>query len=145
MEEHVMALTDKYKQLLDTAKTLGVSNLQAREQDNVLYIDGVAPSGAAKDQLWDVYGKLDPDFRSGDVVMNINVSTMVAGSKAVVSTQSSNLNIRKGPGTDQPIVGKAAHQEEVTLVSKTNDLWWLIRTNAGAEGYASAEYLSPTN
>jgi uncharacterized protein YgiM (DUF1202 family) len=70
---------------------------------------------------------------------------MVAGSKAIVSTQQSNLNIRKGPGTDQPIVGKAAHQETVTLVSKTNDQWWLIRTASGAEGYASAQYLSPQN
>jgi len=92
-----MALTDKYKELIDTAKNVGVSNLQAREQDNVLYIDGEAPSGSAKDQLWNVYEKLDPDFRSGDVVMNINVSTMVAGAKAVVTTEKSNLNIRKGP------------------------------------------------
>jgi len=140
-----MALQDKYKELLDTAKSVGVTGLQAREQDNVLYIDGQAPSGAAKDQLWNVYGRLDPDFRSGDVVMNINVSTMVPGSKALVTTQQSNLNIRKGPGTDQPIVGKAAHHEVVTLVSKTNDQWWLVRTDAGEEGYASAQYLSPQN
>ena len=140
-----MALQDKYRELLDTARSVGVTNLQAREQDNVLYIDGQAPSGAAKDQLWNVYGKLDPDFRAGDVVMNINVSTMVPGSKALVTTQQSNLNIRKGPGTDQPIVGKAAHHEMVTLVSKTNDQWWLVRTDAGEEGYASAQYLSPQN
>jgi len=140
-----MALQDKYKELLDAAKSLGITNLQVREQDNVLYIDGEAPTGAAKDQLWNIYGKIDPDFRSGDLVMNINVSSMVAGSKALVTTKESNLNIRKGPGTDQPIIGKAAHEEIVTLVSKTNDLWWLIRTSAGAEGYASAEYLSPQN
>lgn len=140
-----MALQDKYRELLDTARSVGVTNLQAREQDNVLYIDGQAPSGAAKDQLWNVYGRLDPDFRAGDVVMNINVSSMVPGSKALVTTQQSNLNIRKGPGTDQPIVGKAAHHEMVTLVSKTNDQWWLVRTDAGEEGYASAQYLSPQN
>ena len=140
-----MALQDKYRELLDTARSVGVTNLQAREQDNVLYIDGQAPSGAAKDQLWNVYGRLDPDFRAADVVMNINVSSMVPGSKALVTTQQSNLNIRKGPGTDQPIVGKAAHHEMVTLVSKTNDQWWLVRTDAGEEGYASAQYLSPQN
>jgi len=140
-----MALQDKYKELLDTAKTLGISNLQAREQDNVLYIDGEAPSGAAKDQLWNTYGKIDPDFRSADVVMNVNVSTMAPGVKVVVTTEKSNLNIRKGPGTDQPIIGKAAHHELVTLVSKTNDQWWLIRTDAGEEGYAFAQYLSPQN
>jgi uncharacterized protein YgiM (DUF1202 family) len=138
-----MALQDKYQELLNTAKTVGIANLQVREQDNVLYIDGEAPNGTAKDTLWNTYGKLDPDFRSGDVVMNINVSSMAPGGKAKVTTEKSNLNIRKGPGTDQPIVGKAAHNEIVTLVSKTNDQWWLIRTDAGEEGYAYAQYLSP--
>jgi len=138
-----MALQDKYQELLNTAKTVGIANLQVREQDNVLYIDGEAPNGTAKDSLWNTYGKLDPDFRSGDVVMNINVSSMAPGGKAKVTTDQSNLNIRKGPGTDQPIVGKAAHHEIVTLVSKTNDQWWLIRTDAGEEGYAYAQYLSP--
>ena len=138
-----MALQEKYKELIDAAKSGGVNNLQVREQDNILYIDGEAPSGAIKDKLWDVYNKIDPDFRAGDLVMDINVSTMVAGSKAKVTTNQSNLNIRKGPGTDQPVVGKAAHNEMVTLVNKSSELWWLVRTDKGAEGYASAMYLEP--
>jgi len=28
------------------------------------------------------------------------------------------------------------------LVSKTSDQWWLVRTDAGEEGYAYAQYLS---
>ena len=70
-----MALQDKYKELLDTARSVGVTDLQAREQDNVLYIDGQAPSGAAKDQLWNVYSKLDPDFRTGEARDRNNVRT----------------------------------------------------------------------
>src|SRR3954447_19531293 len=136
-----MALQDKYQQLINAAQTSGVNNLQVREQDNVLYIDGEAPTGQVKDNLWNIYNKIDPDFRAGDLVMNINVATMVAGAKATVATESSNLNIRKGPGTDQPVVGKAAHNASVTLISKTNDQWWLIRTDAGEEGYAYAQYL----
>ncbi len=138
-----MALQDKYKELTDAATAAGVTDLQVREQDGVLYIDGVAPSGAVKDQLWDIYGKIDPDFLAGDVVMNVNVSDAAPGSKAKVTTEKSNLNIRKGPGTDQPIVGKAAHDEIVTLVSKTNDQWWLVKTDDGEEGYAYAQYLTP--
>jgi uncharacterized protein YgiM (DUF1202 family) len=136
------ALQDKYKELIDTANASGISNLQVSEQDNVLHIQGDAPSGAAKDKLWDVYGKIDPDFRAGDLVMNVNVAAS-SGTKAKVTTDSTNLNIRKGPGTDQPIVGKAAHNEIVTLLSKPNDQWWLIKTDAGEEGYAYAQYLSP--
>jgi uncharacterized protein YgiM (DUF1202 family) len=137
-----MSLQDKYKQLIDAANAGGVSNLQVREQDNVLYIDGDAPDGAAKDKLWDIYNQIDPDYRAGDLVMNVNVAAS-AGTKAKVTTDSTNLNIRKGPGTDQPIVGKAAHNEIVTLQSKTNDQWWLIKTDAGEEGYAFAQYLTP--
>ncbi len=136
-----MALQDKYKELIDAANGAGVQNLQVREQDNVLYIDGEAPTGQAKDNLWNIYNKIDPDYRAGDLVLNVNVSAMAAGAKAKVNTDSSNLNIRKGPGTDQPLVGKAAHLSTVTLVSKTNDQWWLVRTDAGEEGYAYAQYL----
>ncbi len=138
-----MTLQDKYKQLVDRAGATGVQNLQVREQDGVLYIDGEAPSGAVKDELWNIYGSIDPNFLSGDVVMNINVATAVAGAKVKVVTDRSNLNIRKGPGTDQPIVGKAAHHEIITLVSKANDQWWLVRTDSGKEGYAYAQYLAP--
>ena len=138
-----MALQDKYKELLDAAKATGVTNLQQREQDNVLYVDGEAPSGEVNDKLWNIYGTIDPDFRTGDLILNINVATAVPGAKAKVTTTSSNLNIRKGPGTDQPVVGKAAHNEIVALVSKMNDQWWLIRTDNGAEGYAYSQYLSP--
>lgn len=138
-----MALQDKYKELIDAAKAGGTNNLQVNEQDGVLHIDGEAPTGAVKDQLWDIYGKIDPNFLTGDVVMNINVATAVAGAKLKVITESTNLNIRKGPGTDQPVVGKAAHNETVTLISKQSDQWWLIRTDGGAEGYAYAQYLQP--
>ena len=138
-----MALKDKYKALIDAAAASGVGNLQVREQDSVLYIDGEAPSGSVKDQLWNIYNRIDPDFLAGDVVMNVNVSPAAPGSKAKVTTEKSNLNIRKGPGTDQPIVGKATHHEIITLVSKTNDQWWLVRTNDGEEGYAYAQYLTP--
>jgi len=136
-----MALQDKYKQLTDAATAAGVTDLQVREQDGVLYIDGNAPSGAIKDQLWTIYGQIDPDFRAGDLILNVNVSGITQGSKLKVATESSNLNIRQGPGTDQPIVGKAAHNEMVSLISKTNDQWWLIRTDDGVEGYAYAQYL----
>lgn len=138
-----MALQDKYRQLIDTANSLGVANLQVREQDGVLYIDGEASSGEAKDQLWNTYEQIDPNFLSGDVVMNVNVATAVAGAKVKVVTEKSNLNIRKGPGTDQPIVGKAAHHEIITLVSKSSDQWWLVRTDDGEEGYAYSQYLAP--
>jgi hypothetical protein len=142
MDQANSGLQTKYRSLIAAAQGAGVNNLQVREQNNVLYIDGEASSGQVKDNLWNIYNQIDPDFRAGDLIMNINVSAAAPGATARVSTQSSNLNIRKGPGTDQPIVGKAAHNSTVTLVSKTNDQWWLVRTANGEEGYAYAQYLS---
>lgn len=69
-----MKLQQKYDELINAAKSNGVQNLQVREQENVLYIDGQAPSQDVKQRLWDVYGKIDPNYRSADVVMNIAVS-----------------------------------------------------------------------
>lgn len=135
-----MELQQKYAELINAAKQSGVQNLQVREQNNVLYIDGSAPAGV-KDQLWNVYNKIDPDFRGGDLILDIKVSDMNTGTKAKVATQSSNLNIRKGPGTDQPIVGKAAHNSTVTLLNRTNEQWSLIKTDDGVEGYVYNEYL----
>lgn len=137
-----MALEQKYQELINAAKSSGVKNLQVREQNNVLYIDGEAPSGAVKDNLWSIYNKIDPDFKAGDLVLNITVSA-ASGSKAKVTTQESNLNIRKGPGTEQPVVGKAARNETVTVLNQTNQQWWLIKTNNGVEGYAYSQYLTP--
>ncbi|UTN03624.1 LysM peptidoglycan-binding domain-containing protein [Flavobacterium bizetiae] len=69
-----MSVKDKYKELTDLATNLGIANLQVREQDNVLYVDGQAKSAEDKEKLWSAYGKIDPDFRSADVVMNIEVA-----------------------------------------------------------------------
>ena len=69
-----MALTEKYQSLIDLANQQGVENLAVAEQDGVLYITGSTSSGDAKQQLWDEYGRLDPDYRAGDLVLNIDVA-----------------------------------------------------------------------
>ena len=77
-----MALIDKYQSLVDMANQLGVSGLNITDDGNVLNIDGVAGSAQAKQQLWDEYARLDPDFRSGDVVMNISAPEGDTGSSS---------------------------------------------------------------
>lgn len=138
-----MALTEKYKSLTDAAAAAGVNNLLIREQDGVLYVDGDT-TGDVKEQLWNIYEQLDPDFSSGDLVLNINsVAGVTEGAKLRVTTNRSNLNIRKGPGTEQDIIGKTARHEIVTLIRKENDQWWFIKTNDGKEGYCFTQYLTP--
>lgn len=134
-----MELTNKYKELIDIAKQYDIT---VSEIGNVLKIDGVLPSADIKNKMWEMYDKIDPNFRSGDLILNVKVNAQIGG-KVKVITQSGNLNIRKGPGTDQPIVGKAAHHDIITLVGKANEQWWLVRDNDGEEGYAFAQYLEP--
>lgn len=137
-----MALTDKYAELLQTATTLGVANLSSAEQDGVLHVSGTAKSTADYDALWALYDKIDPNMTSGDLMMNIDIKAD-AGAQLKVTTESTNLNIRSTPSTEGEIIGKAAHDEVVTLVEKTDDSWWKIKTADGEEGYAYAQYLSP--
>jgi LysM repeat protein len=68
-----MALTEKYQSLIDIANQSGVGNLQVQEEGNVLHVTGTAPSEEVKQKIWDEYNRIDPDMRSGDVVMNIEV------------------------------------------------------------------------
>ncbi len=137
-----MALQDKYAELVQAATTMGVANLAVAEQDGVLHVSGTAGSTADYDALWALYSKIDPNMASGDLMMNIDIKAD-AGAQLKVTTDSTNLNIRSTPSTDGDIVGKAAHDEVVTLVEKTDDSWWKIRTADGEEGYAYAQYLSP--
>lgn len=138
-----MTVQEKYRSLTDAAAAAGVTNLQVRDQDGVLYVDGTAPNGAVKDQLWKIYDSIDPNYLSGDLVLDVKVTVDASVTKVKVTTEKSNLNIRKGPGTDQPIVGKAAHGEIITLISQASEQWWLVRTDDGEEGYAYAQYLTP--
>lgn len=137
-----MALQDKYAELLATANTLGIANLSVAEQGGVLHLSGTAKNTSDYDALWALYDKIDPNMASGDLMMNIDVKAE-AGAQLKVTTDISNLNLRDAPSTEGKVIGKAAHLEVVTLVEKTNDSWWRVRTNDGEEGFAFAQYLSP--
>jgi nucleoid-associated protein YgaU len=67
-----MSVQEKYQSLIDLANQLGVSGLNLSEGDGVLHIDGSAPSAEAKQKLWDEYGRIDPEYRAGDLIMNIS-------------------------------------------------------------------------
>ena len=68
-----MAVREKYQSLIDLANQGGVSNLQVNEEGDVLHVSGTAPSEEAKQRLWDEYNRIDPDMRSGDLVLNLEV------------------------------------------------------------------------
>ena len=132
-----MALLQKYSALVNLAKQ---HNVSVKEENGVLRFIGEVANAEAKDEMWKIYNQLDPNFKSGEVVLNVEVKSR-EGDKVKVVTQSGNLNIRQKPGTEQNTVGKAAHGEILTLLRKTDDQWWYVRTKDGVEGYCYAQYL----
>lgn len=93
MSQEAGTLRNKYQRLIDTATESGVQNLQVRQQDNVLYIDGTAPSEEIKQKIWDVYNEIDPDYRGGDLVLNITATgAAAAGADEYTVVKGDNLS-----------------------------------------------------
>lgn len=93
-----MALQDKYAELVNQANSTGVTGLQVAEQNGVLYVTGTAPSNGVKDQLWSTYEKLDPEMRSGDLVLNITVAEGAEQEYEVKSGDSLSKIAKNYPG-----------------------------------------------
>src|SRR5690606_21167139 len=133
-----MALFDKYRALLDAAKDLKTDGLQFMEQNGVMIIRGVARNAEAKNKLWDIYSQIDPNFISSEVLLDIDVLSTVKGCKARLFMEDPILHVHKGPGVELPTIGKIKKGEIVTVVSRANVYWWLVRTD-NIEGYCYAE------
>ena len=83
-----MALQEKYQSLIDLANRSGISGLNISEGEGFIKIEGSAPSAEIKQQLWDEYGRLDPDYRSGDLVLNVSAPEASTSSYTVQSGDS---------------------------------------------------------
>ncbi|HEX8637017.1 MAG TPA: LysM peptidoglycan-binding domain-containing protein, partial [Pyrinomonadaceae bacterium] len=88
-----MSLQEKYQPLIDLANQSGISGLNVTEGDGFIKIEGTAASADVKQQLWDEYGRIDPDYRSGDLVLDIaapeNASAAGGGSTYTVQAGDS--------------------------------------------------------
>jgi nucleoid-associated protein YgaU len=83
-----MSLQEKYQPLIDLANQSGLSGLNISEGDGFIKIEGTAPSADVKQQLWDEYGRIDPDYRSGDLVLNIDAPEAAGNTYTVQSGDS---------------------------------------------------------
>lgn len=92
-----MALQEKYQPLIDMANQLGISGLNVSEGDGFIKIEGNAASAEAKQQLWDEYNRIDPEYRSGDLVLNINApEASTSDSETTYTVQSGDTLSRIG-------------------------------------------------
>ncbi|HMT08732.1 MAG TPA: LysM peptidoglycan-binding domain-containing protein [Pyrinomonadaceae bacterium] len=74
-----MSAQEKYVSLLELANANGTSYELTEGTDGALIVTGTAPSAEAKQQLWDEYERLDPEFRSGDLILNIGLADAAGG------------------------------------------------------------------
>lgn len=64
-----------------------------------------------------------------------------AKATGTATVSGSNINIRKGPATDQEVVGIAQQDETVDVLKKVNNEWTSIRTKEGIEGFVASQFL----
>ncbi len=89
-----MSVQEKYQSLLELANSNGTS-YELSEGDGVLHVTGTAPSDEAKQQLWAEYERLDPDFQSSDLILNISTGSGDAGGGANTYTVVSGDSLSK--------------------------------------------------
>ncbi len=92
-----MSLQEKYVSLLELANANGTS-YELTEGDGVLHINGSAPSDEAKAELWAEYERLDPEFRTGDLILNVTTGAGNAGGGAGTYTVVSGDSLSKIAG-----------------------------------------------
>ncbi len=72
----------------------------------------------------------------------LNKSTAKPISEGVI--QGTNINIRKGPATDNDIVGTAQQGDVVEVIKTIGKEWVAVRTKEGVEGYVSSQFIQKT-
>ncbi len=65
-------LTDKYGDVYILAQNLGVTNLNAQEENGHITLTGNAPSHYVTNQIWDKIKEIDPDLKDGDLTLNLS-------------------------------------------------------------------------
>ena len=67
-------LTDKYGDVYILAQNLGVTNLNAQEENGHITLTGSAPSQYVVNQVWDKIKQIDPDLKDGDLTLNLTTA-----------------------------------------------------------------------
>jgi len=127
-----------YDSLL-TAAGINVKNLGCALEDGILSVSGTVADAANADAAINAL-KSAPGVR--EIKNYLEVEDLTSQNLFMqVVTKSSNLNIRRGPGTDFDIVGKAKHNSKVQLIKKMYNGWYYITSEDGIEGFCSTDFL----
>lgn len=81
---------EKYQSLLELANQNGTT-YELSQNGDTLVVTGTAPSEEAKQQLWDEYNRIDPDYKSGDLILNISTGNAAGGGNTYTVEAGDNL------------------------------------------------------
>lgn len=116
-----------------------IQNLKIQEVAGTLTVAGIVQNMQAAEKAVSIL-RTQPGVVS--IVNLLEIEDLTSKNiRMKVITKSSNLNIRKGPGTEFEIIGKAAHNSFVQLIKRMYNDWYYIRTGDGIEGFSSANFL----
>ncbi len=122
-----------------TAAGINLPDVKASLENGVLTVSGTVPDGETAEK---VVAALQATAGVTSVTNLLEVEDLTDKNIfMLVATKSSNLNIRKGPGTEHEIVGKAAHGDKVQLIKKMFNGWYFIHDSDSQEGFCSTDYL----
>lgn len=138
-----MPLITKYTALIDLLNSLKVDQLEIQEKNNVLHLSGVTSSVDAKHKAWDLYNRIDPNYISEDLALELTVNTTESLKTATVTSSDDPLiAVRRGPGVNQPVVAELHPGDRVQILGVTNQNWCLVKVTDQQEGYCYIDYLS---
>jgi len=83
-----MSAQEKYQSLLELANSNGTTYELTEGDNGTLVVTGTAPSAEAKQALWDEYERLDPEFRSNDLILNISTGDAAGGGMHTYTVES---------------------------------------------------------
>lgn len=118
---------------------INIKNFKASLQGDTLTITGTVPDGETAERAVQALSSA-PGVKTINNYLEVEDLTSQNIMMQVV-TEHSNLNLRKGPGTNFDIVGKAAHNSKVQLIKKMFNGWYYVKAEDGTEGFSSTDYL----
>ncbi len=122
-----------------TQAGLPVENLQVIENDGNVTVTGVSQTGEAVAKVTELL--TIKGIAAASISNNISIADLTSlNLQYKVATNSSNLNCRKGPSTDNEIVCKFPKGAVVTLTQKYNDTWHKVK-NDEIKGFCHTDYL----
>lgn len=123
-----------------SAAGISIPNLGCSLDKGILTVTGTVPDGATAEAAIAALKKAPGVLQVKNYLEVEDLTSKNIFMKVV--TKSSNLNIRKGPGTEFDIVGKAAHESKVQLIKKMYNGWFFIKSADGTEGFCSTDFLA---